>query len=149
MASYILTVMANILPKVIKLKRKEFQIKTRLLGLPKGSLCYLLKTDGTTKPFTILATFDVWMEDFNKYRHSKTMQFAVSEAQEFQPFGVSRTMRHIAKICSHIALVHANGESQVYTVRNGDDWLPYYFDWTYTLFVTATADTFDPQDNQG
>src|SRR4051812_26098560 len=132
--------MANLLAKAIKLKKKEFALKTRILGLPKGTICYILKRDGTTKPFTILATFTAWDEQFSNYRTSKTFLFAASAGEAFKPFASSRTMNQIASIGTHIAVVQTGGDSHVYEIRKGDEWTPYYFDWTYTFFVSSCSD---------
>lgn len=139
--------MANILAKAIKLKKKEFALKTKLLGLPKGSLCYILKRDGTTKPWTILAVISAWDESFSNYRTSKTFLFAASASETFTPFATSRSMNKIAAIGTHIAVVTPNGDSHVYEIKKGDEWTPYYFDWTYTFFVMSGSDDFVPASN--
>lgn len=139
--------MANILNKVIKLKKKEFKLKMRLLGLPAGSLCYILKRDGSTKPFTILAIMESWDEVFSKFRQSDTIHFAAYPDETFQPFATPRTMRKIAEIGTHMA-IGGPTEFRIYEIRNGDDWLPRFFDWTYTFFIRPVKGDFVPADNE-
>lgn len=136
--------MANLLAKAIRLKKKEFALKTRLLGLPKGSLCYILKRDGKIKPFTILAVMAFWNEDFSNYRTSKTFLFAAYADEVFRPFFTSRSMENISAIATHIAVVKPNGDTHCYAIRKGDEWTPYFFDWTYTFFAVSCSDIFVP-----
>lgn len=138
--------MANILQKAIKIKKKEFKLRTRILGLPKGHKLYFLKRDGMAKPWTILAVMDYWNEDFSKWRSSKNIQVAAYPQEQFTPFATTRTMMDIASLATHIA-IGGDDQFMVYAVRNGDDWKPYFMDWTYTFFVIQISDRFVPADN--
>ena len=136
----------SILNKVIKLKRKEHKIKARLL-FPPGSKAYILKRDGTTKPFTILAIFEAFGVSFDKFRGSTFFEFAALQDEEFTPFATSRKMRSIAQVATHIAVTTGDGDSVIYSVRTGDEWQPFYFDWTYTLYAKQESQRFGPAEN--
>lgn len=136
--------MANILDKAIRLKRKEFEIKTRLL-YPKGIKTYILKRDGRTQKFLQLASFLAFGVFFDNYRHSETIEFAVLSTDRFKMDTTSRTMREIASIATHIAQVMPSGESVVYAIRTGDEFQPFYLDYSFKFFVVQVGDSYTPQ----
>lgn len=138
--------MANLLLKRQKLARKEHQIKTKLLGL-KGSKTYILKRDGRTQSFSILAIFENLDIDFDKYRTSETLSFAALPTDRFGQDQESRTMRQMASIATHIATVLVDGESVVYAINRGDEFQPIYFESVYKFFVNQVSDGFVPEDN--
>lgn len=138
--------MANILEKRKRLAQKEHKIKTRLLGI-KGAKFYILKRQGSTKKFSILATFLYADSDFDRYRHSAILKFAVTQSERFTQGDVSRTMREVSTIATHIALVKPDGESVVYEIRTGDEFEPFYFDSVFQYFVKQIGDAFDPTEN--
>lgn len=135
--------MANLSDKAIKIFKKKHQIENKLL-FPKGLKIYFLKIEGRTKKFTILATFDNYGAEFDRYRNSQIMAFAVGTAERFQVGAASKTMREIAEISDNIATVEPSGESVVYAIKKGDEYKPFYMDFTYKFFVHQTGNRFDP-----
>lgn len=135
--------MGNILDKGIKLTKKEFQIKTKLL-YPKGIKAYILKRDGRTDKWTQLAIFNFFGVTFDHYRHSETIAFAVSQTERFAVGNTSRTMRETASIATHIAMVMPSEESIVYAIRTGDEFQPFYMDFSFKFFVIQVGDSYTP-----
>lgn len=138
--------MANILAKAIKLTKKEHKIKTKLL-YPKGIKVYICKRDGRTQKFVTLATFDRFGVEFSAYRNSEIISFAVAEIERFIEGPNSRTMSEVSSIATHIAQVLPSGESVVYAIRKGDEFQPFYLDFTFKFFVQQTSDLFVPVEN--
>lgn len=136
----------QLLNKAISLTKKEFQVKTKLL-YPKGIKAYILKRDGREKSFTILAVFTAFGTEFDRWRHSETIAFAVAHNETFTVGASIKTMREIAEISTHIALVETSGESIVYAIRTGDEYKPYYMDWSYKYYIRQVGDRFDPAAN--
>lgn len=137
--------MANLLEKGIRLHRKRHKIENKLLH-PKGGLkAYILKRDGRTKRFTILAIFDNFGTEFDNWRHSQFIEFAVQPSESFSDGSVSRTMREVAEVADYIATVeNLTGESVVYAIRTGDEYKPYWLNFTYRYFIRQVGDRFNP-----
>lgn len=138
--------MANFLAKAIKLKKKEFALKTKRL-YPKGIKSYILKRDGRTQSFVILAIFDNYGIMFDSYRSTEVFKFAVSDTETFTQGSATRTMREVAAIGSHIALVKPDSDSVMYEIRKGDEFDPYYLDFVWKFAVKQIGDRFNPADN--
>lgn len=139
--------MGNILDKRIKLAGIRHKLETKILGL-KGATFYMLKRVGTTQSFITLASFEYASIDFDKYRYSATISFAVRQNTEFTRGDTTRTMRRVSEIADHIAIVKPDGDSIVYWIRSGDEFEPFYFDDTFKYFVKQIGDRFIPDDNE-
>lgn len=138
--------MGNILDKGTRLQKKQHAIRFKITGL-KGAKAYLLRRDGTAKPFTILAVFDAWIMDEDNFRVSLTFRFAAGRTEAFRPFATSRTMRQIADVATDIAVVESDGSSTVYQIRKGDEWTVMFLDWEWKFYATLTKNTFVVEDN--
>ena len=138
--------MANILAKRLKLAKKEHKIRTKLLGI-KNSKVYIVKRDGSSQKFITLAVFDYYDMNFDNYRHSDTIAFAVAQNETFTRGETTRTMRQVAEIASHIAIVKTDGESIMFSIRDGDEFEPFYFDSTFKFYIKQISDRFDPEAN--
>lgn len=138
--------MANLLDKAIRLMRKKHKITHKRLH-PKGQKAYILKRDGRTKPWTILAIFEVFGVDFSSFRTSEYFEFAVGRNELITVGDVSRTMSEVAGIATHIATVEPDGTNAVMAIRTADGLPPYYMEWTWTFFTKQVGDSFVPEDN--
>ena len=137
--------MANLLDKAIKLRKKEHKIKAKLL-FPKGRTAYILKRQGGTEIFTVLAIFENYGVDFSLFRHSTYFEFAAGLNETFEPKDTARPMTEIARIATHIAVVDLNGDSVVHAVANGDEDKPHYLDFAWRFYAVQISDTFIPAD---
>lgn len=139
--------MANLVNKRIKAAKLKHKLKCRLLGL-KGAVAYILKRDGREQSFITLATFPFFEIGFSNYRTSETIEFAVLPSDTFTRSETTRTMREIAEIATHIAVVETDGNSMVNAVRTGDEYKPFFKDATWRFFVVQVGDRFVPGDNE-
>lgn len=127
------------------MKEREFRTKNRLL-YPPESRWYLLKREGRTQSFTTLAIFENAGVDFDKLRHTETIEFPVYPEQMFTVNGVLRSMRSLAMVATHIAYVW-NLDNTVYAMRDADELPPFYMDFTYKFYVKQIGDSFVPEAN--
>jgi hypothetical protein len=138
--------MSNFLDKAIRLMRKKHRITHKLLH-PKGQKAYILKRDGRTKAWTILAIFEIFAVEFSNFRTSEYFEFAVARDELMKVGEIERTMSLVAGTATHIATVEPDGTNSVMAIRTGDGLPPYYMDWTWRFFTKQVSDTFDPEAN--
>lgn len=139
--------MANLNAKGIKITKKKHKILTRKL-YPKGIKAYIAKRDGRTQFFDTYAEFEYFGIEFDRYRNASRIEFAVSDDQRFERDSNTRTMRQVAEIATHIALVKPNGESIVYAILKGDEFQPLYLDFSFKYYCTQVSDRFVPANNE-
>lgn len=137
--------MGNLNDKGVKIHRKKFKVLTRKL-YPAGVKAYLVKRSGRTQSFTTLAIFNEFGIEFDKFRHSETIEFAVLPTDTFALGDETKSMRFLAQIADHIALV-TNDESILYTIRDGDEFQPFYLDFTWKFYIRQSQDLFNPAQN--
>lgn len=135
----------KVITKAIRAIRKGHQIKTRLLA--KGTIAYILKRDGREKSFTILAQFNAYNLDIDRWRHSETIAFAVDIGEKFTVDGSTKTMRQISEIATHIAITSPDVDSVVYAIRTGDEYEPIFMDFEYKYYIKQVGDRFEPTEN--
>lgn len=138
--------MPNLLDKAIRLKKKEHRLKKRLL-YPKGRTAYILKRDGRTKPWTILAIFENFGIEFDRFRNSDYFEFAAAIDETFSNSGTPLRMQALTAIGTHIATVDDDGSSFVHAIRDGDEDKPCYLEFTWRFYTRQVSDTFDPAIN--
>ncbi len=139
--------MANLNAKGIKITKKKHKIITRKL-YPKGIKAYIAKRDGRTQFFDTYAEFEHFGIEFDHYRNASRIEFAVSDDQLFERDSNTRTMRQVAEIATHIALVKPNGESIVYAILKGDEYVPLYLDFSFKYYCKQVSDRFVPSNNE-
>jgi hypothetical protein len=135
------------LDKAIKIQAKAIAIENKILHPNKGvgQAAYILKRDGRTNAFTVLAIFENFRTSFSKTRNRETFEVATARNAVFRGGdGEDRGMAKIAMIHTHIAIVEADASSIVYATNDGDQSQPYYFDWTWKFFGRQIGDTFTP-----
>src|SRR6476469_1179864 len=135
------------LDKAVRLTAKQIAIENKILQPNKGvgQSAYVLKRDGRSQSFTTLAVFENFRTNFDKFRHRLTFEFALPRNTSFvQKDGSTKTMTQIAMIHTHIAIVEADGSTVLYATNDGDQYEPYYMDWTWKFYGRQIGDVFDP-----
>jgi len=136
--------MPNLLDKAIRATAKGHKIKKRLL-MPKGRTAYILKRSGRTSRWVILAIFENFGVDIDRFRNADYFEFAPAITATFSDSGTAMTMNQVAQIATHIATVDADGFSVVHGIQNGDEDKPQQMQFSWRFYTRQMGDTFDPE----
>lgn len=111
---------------------------------PGDARLYLLKTEGRTKPFTILAEFDAFLmfDDEGDFRNRTFFEISTTQ----QDFGVdqNKTLGEILMVATHVAVTPQNF---IYSIREADEVDVVHMDFGYRVSGRLSAGKFNLADN--
>lgn len=139
----------KILEKAVKLTQKHNHGRQQKLLMPYDSVkgdskLYLLKRDGRTKKFIILAVIENFIMGSDGFRNRTVFELATLETT----YGINNdeSFGEAAGKATHVAITPMN---DVYSIRDGDEVTIEFQDFTYKIYgFLQSQEVFNLEENQ-